>query len=136
MFKKLSLSISIIITLIFCYVNAQRINKNNSLGKENFKEFFQKFEVNPTFQTSRIDFPLTLIKSDEDGNKKKQLIKKSQWKYTNMLKLRDAIITYKKMSADSMKVQYAIKDTGVSVDHVFCEKHGVWRLCLIVDNSD
>lgn len=138
MFKKPLLGISIVITLMLvsCNTDAQKTNKSNVQTGEKFKEFFQKFEANPTFQMSRITFPLTLMKSDEDGGKEKQLIKKSQWKYTNMLKLHDAIITYKKISVDSMNVQYAIKDTGVSVDHIFCEKQGVWKLCLIVDNSD
>lgn len=136
MFKKPFLAISIIITLISCDTDAQRANKSNVQAGEKFKEFFQKFEVNLTYQVSRINFPLTLIKSNEDGDKETRLIKKNQWKYTNMLKLHDAIITYKKISVDSMKVQYAIKDTGVSVDHIFCEKQGVWKLCLIVDNSD
>ena len=136
MFKKSFLAISIIITLISYDTNAQRANEINVQPREKFKEFFQKFEANPTFQVSRINFPLTLIKSNEDGGKEKRLIKKNQWKYTNMLKLHDAIIAYKKISVDSINVQYVIKDTGASVDHIFCEKQGVWKLCLIGDNSD
>jgi hypothetical protein len=138
MLKFFLLVASIILTgmSIACVTDAQIPNKSNAQSAWKFKEFFLKFEADPAFQVSRITFPLSLIKTNDDGKREQRLIIKNQWKYTNILNLRNAVITYKKISVDSMNVQYAIKDTGVSVDHIFNKKQGVWKLCLIVDNSD
>lgn len=101
--------------------------------EENFDAFFDKFDNDPGFQSSRIDFPLKLT----TDNRTRFFIKK-EWKFTTLSNKQVIKGQIKKVKTrkGEVKVEYSIEDTGVLVNHFFHIKNGKWWLVFIQDESD
>ncbi|WP_394330837.1 DUF4348 domain-containing protein [Mucilaginibacter pineti] len=100
-----------------------------------FDSFFNKFESDRSFQLSRIQFPLKVISITEDGRHIK-FMKKSEWTYTNFVKIKNIELNKSSRTKSEMDVKLSITDTGVQVVYHFQIKNGKWWLCGITDMSD
>ncbi len=110
---------------------------NNS--KEDFDDFFKKFDSDSVFQRSRIKFPLTIITIDETGeNNVEKYISKNEINHIGVNKLTELNMAFKKkrLTVDKVEVQFQIENTGYEKDYLFARSSGKWFLILVKDLSD
>lgn len=111
----------------------------NEDKEESFEKFFKDFCKDADFQLSRIKFPLKVVVVDEETRNEK-LIQQSDWRHTNLLKLKkehskNKLETVDK-SIDAKDVVFTNKGTGEAVHHLFSKIDNEWYLTSIVDESE
>jgi hypothetical protein len=112
------------------------LTKNADAIDLKFDSFFKKFESDRNFQLSRIQFPLKVTSITEDDEQHIKFMKKSEWTYTNFVKIKNIEIKEISKTKSEIEVKLSITDTGVQVVYHFKNKNGQWWLCAITDQSD
>lgn len=107
--------------------------------EESFEKFFKDFCKDADFQLSRIKFPLKIVVVDEEIRNEK-LIQQSDWRHTDLLKLKkesskNKLETVDK-ATDAKDVVFTNKGTGEAVHHLFSKIDNQWYLTSIVDESE
>jgi hypothetical protein len=105
---------------------------------EDFDLFFKKFNTDPAFQLSRINFPFKLTQVDEYDNKTMEMIPVKQWNHINMLvkQTHKNIIRKHPINKNKINVQFQLEDTGIEVNYCFVNKNDKWWLVSMDDLSD
>lgn len=132
-----------ILIIFILVIGCAAKNTNESLkDDEVFEDFFKEFSSNPTFQSSRINFPLkhsyydgeSLIDDEISGN---------DWEYIDFGQ--DSLASARKEDAYSIElksnqnsVEYLRKgiDNGISMSYYFEKRKAQWFLVKILDRSN
>jgi len=104
-----------------------------------FDLFFKKFQIDSSFQKSRVLFPLKYkISGDEGEADSTRFITPNEWKFTRLFISNEGKLILKKIkkSPTEIDIKVQIEDTGFENEFAFLRKSNKWYLDLIVDNSD
>jgi len=105
-------------------------------ANESFDKFFHRFQTEPGFQKSRIEFPLKVVSIDDDNSSSVKYISGTQWKYSNVFTRPGRLIKKKVIDATTIEIQLQQQDTGFEMHFLFKSKQNSWWLYSAKDLSD
>lgn len=103
-------------------------------SKEDFDQFFKRYNVDRSFQLSRTVFPLKIEIAEDGEPVKTKLLQKAKWQHVNLLD-KKYIIKKTPKGSTAMVVTLQIEDTGVFIEHFFQLDKGIWKLISTKDSS-
>jgi hypothetical protein len=105
-------------------VKVMCVHSPSTAQGEQFDRFFKRFNSYADFQLARISFPLKTITIDDDNKRLVKYINKREWKYPNVAKVKDILITTYKVAKGEVTILLQIQDTGVHTKYNFINKEG------------
>lgn len=111
---------------------------------ESFESFFEKFNRDSTFQTSRVVFPFKVMQLSDEGESddadtyNSTFIARSDWKKVDFTfpNEKNIIVNKTRINENEVNFQYGIEDTGIYVEYFFQKREGKWWLVYAKDSSD